>query len=268
MAVDSHIQLPKGILKYFTDLDNQVWYLDVDTCEIDSKGASVLGAKYGYFSDDVETYLQKYIENPITQVNAHVRKCLANEPSSLKFSARTTERLRNFVIAAMARSNLAKQSLLSTLSSPSPKHDRKYNDALIKKGMTHFCADQSFLRGYTIGVIINKTQHPLVTLRNCFYTLDRGDYHSIIVPISPTAALALHSKCDLSSSGEPIYVGEIIDDETEIEKLNIRAMLYEYIYNKTFIATNDKAELLRLSEVLKKDRHIFEAIRVNARKGI
>ena len=170
MAVDSHIQLPKGILKYFVDTENQVWYLDVDTYEIDSNGASVLGTQYGYFSDEVETFLHKYIENPITQVNAHVRKCLANEPSSLKFSARTTERLRRFVIAAMARSDLAKQSLLATLDSPSQKHDRQYNDALIKRGMTHFCEDPSFLKGYTVGVIINKTPRPFVTLRNCFYS--------------------------------------------------------------------------------------------------
>jgi hypothetical protein len=268
MAVDSHIQLPKGILKYFVDSENQVWYLDVDTCEIDSKGASVLGTQYGYFSDGVEAYLQKSIEDPITQVNAHVRKCLANEPSSLKFSARTTERLRNFVIAAMARSDLARQSLLATLDSPLQKYNRQYNDALIKRGMTHFCEDPNFLRGYTIGVIINKTPRPLVTLRNCFYTFDRGDYHSIIVPISPTAALALHSKCDLTPSGETIYVGEVISDEREIEKINTRAMLYEYIYNKTFIATNDRAELQRLSEILKKDRQIFDAIRSKARNGI
>lgn len=57
MSINSHIQLPKGILKYFrdeTDTEKKVWYLDIKSREIRRKPAGDLGTSKGYFSDEME----------------------------------------------------------------------------------------------------------------------------------------------------------------------------------------------------------------------
>jgi hypothetical protein len=48
MAVDSHIQIPKGVLKHFSESSGRVYYLDMVTGRIGLAGAGVLGTEHGY----------------------------------------------------------------------------------------------------------------------------------------------------------------------------------------------------------------------------
>jgi hypothetical protein len=64
MSVDSHIQIPKGILKYFGDTaqSGRIWYLNVSSYKIGLAGAGKLGTKSGYYSEEMEKYLNQEIE--------------------------------------------------------------------------------------------------------------------------------------------------------------------------------------------------------------
>ena len=73
MACNSHIQLPKCVLKHFSESSGRVFYLDVKTGNIGLTSAAVLGTEYGFFSDEQEAYLSKEIESPIALVASKVR---------------------------------------------------------------------------------------------------------------------------------------------------------------------------------------------------
>mgnify|MGYP003307964025 CR=1 FL=1 len=67
MAIDSHIQLPKGVLKHFAESSGRVFYLDMVTGKIGLAGAGVLGTEYGYYSEEQEKYLKVLVRMLLIQ---------------------------------------------------------------------------------------------------------------------------------------------------------------------------------------------------------
>ena len=118
-------------------------------------------------------------------------------------------------------------------------------------------------------ILINKTEDNLVIPRNCFYTLFSNGLECIVAPISPKYALCLFppeyaDKNGLSKDNRLCHVENVED----IESMNQRALLYEYMCNKTFVASATRKELDKLAIVLDKNREKLEGIWKNVRKDI
>jgi hypothetical protein len=62
--------------------------------------------------------------------------------------------------------------------------------------------------------------------------------------------------------GHTLEYGKIETIE-EAKKLNENALHFEYFQNRAFIVAKDKAELLRLQEILKKNLAEYEANRIS-----
>lgn len=260
MSVESHIQIPKGILKYFGDPDKsgRIWYLDVSNGNVGLAGAGKLGTLSGYYSDEMEKYLNQAIETPLMQLNAKVRCFLASNDNKLTLSTKSEEVLKKYILSAIARSDLAKRSFEESSLTAFYYDEQENHDFLV-----HFTAErfklESIIGECSFGVLINRTPRNLVVPRNCFYTAKSCGVYCIIAPISPNCALALFpQEYPYKKADNNEFVIGNIDDESAIEIMNVRALIYEYVFNKCFIASNSKEEIEGLKKVLKKHHKLCE----------
>lgn len=269
MAIDSHIQLPKGVLKHFSESSGRVFYLDMVTGKIGLAGAGVLGTEYGYYSEEQEKYLNKEIESPITNVASKVRAFLKKDKGSLTLKKSEEIILKKYVTAAMARSSLSLETFLSTSMTADLFTEQQNHDDIVFFSTMRNGGVAEIFKNYFLVVLINKTEDNLVVPRNCFYTLSSNKFECIVAPISPKCALCLFppeyaDKNGLSKDYRLCHV-ETIED---IELMNQRALMYEYMCNKTFVASATRKELDELVIVLDRNREKLEEIWKSVRQDI
>lgn len=248
MAVRSHIQIPKGILKQFSDASGRVHYLNVNTGKIGLAGPKVLGTEYGYYSEEQEKYLNREIESPLTSLASKVRDFLEQKRQTLTLSASAEKSLKKYITGAMARSELSMDAFLSAsvtaaFFTPQQNHDHLVYFSTKKNGGV-----AEIIKDHFLVLLINKTEKNFVVPRNCFYVASSYGCECIVAPISPQCALCLFppeyvDKIDVSKEYRLCYV----ENSADINKMNHRALMYEYMYNKKFVASATREELEELA---------------------
>lgn len=93
MAINSHIQLPNSILKYFrdeSDLEKKVWYLDISSGSIMKAASNKIGTSKEYYSDFGENFWNRTVEDSLAKLNHKLdinlyakRKCGNRKPSNV-----------------------------------------------------------------------------------------------------------------------------------------------------------------------------------------
>ena len=129
MAVDSHIQIPKGVLKHFADHTHRVYYLDTKTEHIGLAGAKKLGTEYGYYSDKHEQFLNKEIEDPLMKLGRKVRRLSDDESLTITLSKDEEIVLKRYIVTSITRSNLALNAM--------QKATGKYSQLLLSAQQKH-----------------------------------------------------------------------------------------------------------------------------------
>lgn len=248
MAVDSHIQIPKGVLKHFSESSGRVYYLDMVTGRIGLAGAGVLGTEHGYYSEEQEHYLNKEIETPLTSLAAKVRLLLKDNKKTLTLSTAEETVFKKYITAAMARSQLSLDAFLSASVTADLCTDQQNHDDLVYLATMKNNGVAEILGDHFLVVLINKTEDNLVVPRNCFYALISHDYECIVAPISPKCALCLFppeysEKISISKEYRLCHV----ENKEDVKIMNQRALMYEYMYNKTFVASATRKELHELA---------------------
>lgn len=115
--INSHIQLPNCVLKYFRDegdREKKVWYLDIPSGQIRKKAAKKLGTAKGYFSQAGEMFWNQELENPLAALNEKIRKFVTAGSGSLSLSAEDIAVAKRYIKAASVRSDLAQKTMDSS----------------------------------------------------------------------------------------------------------------------------------------------------------
>lgn len=86
--VNSHIQLPKFILKRFRGTDGKVRYLTLSDLMLHSSGVKNLGTEQGYYSEDMEKYLNREVENAYSKLVDKVARFTEKKQDSFTITAR------------------------------------------------------------------------------------------------------------------------------------------------------------------------------------
>ena len=69
MKINSHIQLPKFIIRKFEDEKHFVHYIDIENaCVLKTGHADSLNTKEDYYSLEIEKYLQRELESPFSRL--------------------------------------------------------------------------------------------------------------------------------------------------------------------------------------------------------
>lgn len=264
MAVDSHIQIPKGVLKHFADHTHRGYYLDTKTEYIGLAGAKKLGTEYGYYSDKHEQFLNKEIENPLINLGAKVRRLLCDESLTITLSKEEEATLKRYIATSIARSNLA----LNAMQKASGKYaqmllsTQQKHDFISAFGATQNSSVYQTLENYYLVVLINRTDVNWIVPRNCFYAVSSQKLECIVTPVSPQCALCLFPSEYAEENIDSLqYRLGVVNDPTFVATMNKRALLYEYLFNQTFVASATKAELEQLRNYLHDSRAEFDGYR-------
>ena len=269
MAVNSHIQIPKCILKHFCDDSQRAYYLDLKSGYVGMAGVKKLGTEYGYYSDDHEKYLSKEIEAPLAALAAKVRQLLDNDGLTIKLTTAEETLLKKYVTSSMARSTLALETMQNMLGVHSRLllSEQQKHDFISRFGTTqNNSAYKTFEKHYLV-ILVNRTSVNWVVPRNCFYAVSSSELECIVAPIAPQCALCLFPPEYAEKRAESmLYRLGIVNDPYFATMMNIRALLYEYLMNQTFVASASKAELEILRDYLVENRQKLDNQRLEVRE--
>lgn len=259
--INSHIQLPNCILKYFrdeSDDEKKVWFLDITSGQIQKKAAKKLGTAKGYYSPMGEMFWSQELENPLASLNERIRKFVTTGSGSLFLSDEDIAIFIKYIKAAAVRSNLTYETMTHSSSTASMFTEQENHDLLSYLGMGIPWKFDEILANMSLTVLVNQTERNLVVPRNCYYVSSIPINGSIVAPISPQCALFFLSK------DSPDYTKDscvIISDPTQINLLNVYALKYEYMFNCEFVASSSRSELECLQQIQQKYRTELEALK-------
>jgi len=100
--IQSHIQMPKLLLKRFHNDNNRFCYYDVKRGFIGTKGtAESTNTELGYYSLATEHYLRDKIETPFGKILAYIDK-IDFDQECFHIASDFEQSTRNFIYALMA----------------------------------------------------------------------------------------------------------------------------------------------------------------------
>lgn len=257
-GINSHIQIPAGILKYFRDTtgpEKKVWSLDTGSGKITRRPYHHLGTQSGYFAPETEQFWNETIESPITSLNSRIRAFCEGKATSVKVTPADLDTAKRYVKASMLRSGLTYDTFLKHSVTAFLFSDQANRAALAYFGMSEQSGDIAALNSFRLSVLVNRSSRHLVVPRNCFYWISSHKRLAIVIPISPQGALLLVPE-DYPS--EPEEYG-ILQKAEDVEWLNIAALRAEYHQNKaggSFVAADREEELLLLQDY--REQHLLE----------
>ncbi len=191
--VNSHIQMPKLLLRRFHNENKRFFYYDVQKNFIGTNGtAKSTNTERGYYSSSTEAFLCGDIETPFAKIVTHVenidfsqnRFCLTDD---------FEETTRNFIYSLLARDpetvqETNKNSVFFQFLSTRERHDLAVINGIA------FAKDNALFSEYILTFMVNCTETPFVLPLMGVYSYGLNGHSIINLPISPATALCLVHK--------------------------------------------------------------------------
>ena len=262
MPVDSHIQITNFILKQFRSKDGKVLHLDLEENRIRSCSSKELGTEYGYYSDEMEQYLNREIEKPFADFVSKIIRFTKDKSERLDLPIIVEDICKRFVTAAAYRSRFVmdysyKNSYTAFLLDDQTNHDQTvFYGTQLDNGIMPPLESQRML------VILNQSSRDFVVPRNCWYIVSGGGAQCIILPVTPNCALELVPENYTGNTHNGIEERiEYIDDPDDIAYMNNCALQFEYAFNHSFVASASREELSRLKDYCDANKEFLESER-------
>jgi hypothetical protein len=262
--VDSHIQIPKCVLKNFANERKCFYYYDIkqqdDRFKIKKGYPNSLNVENGYYSQKVERLLQKYVESPLGEIIKYVK---SNEFSvSPILPSNFREVALRYIHSLFARSphmyNAIEQHSFY-LKFINDFTDMEKNDFAVEIVLEESAKDSLF-KDYIFTIFVNATNVPFILPICGIYTY--GEF--LCVPISHDRAIALinsnSSRCkDFVKDGR--CTNFKIEEETILHQMNRFAIQVEVGFNKQYVVSSDKLLLEKYLE----EMSLIKQSEINAR---
>ena len=246
-AVDSHVQLPKLLLKNFRT-NEHLYYINTSSNTIKRSSASNYNTKFGYYSLFFEDYLSKNYEKIIVDIMDAVTPFINKEVSN---------------ITLVDLSNKINKLFLMTLFR-NPKYVKEINEhsvfaRIIDGGFDSeylaFTSEKmknNFIKGFRPIPLVNETNKGMITLKALISNLKIDDgIETMIIPFHPKFAIALvpneHYKKMIEKQGEQTYL--LLNNEDNLKLLNKQIYYNAKFNNDDVIGIKD--DLNDLLEIIK-----------------
>lgn len=242
-TIDSHIQMPKCVLKHFVDEYQSFYYYDIN--ESDSRRKIKLGrpktlnTKKGYYSNEVERLLQKIIETPLGTEIQYMTSNDFSQPIDIPHNFRDVSLIYIHSLIARAPylySEIEKKSLFLQFFNNLTKTEK--NDLAVTC-VLQVGVENSPFKDYIITMMVNNTTIPFVLPICGMYSY--GNF--VCAPISCNRAIALVKKdtslCDKLVNGKVCKV-LLVENEAVMHQLNIFAIQAELNRNKQYVVSVSK----------------------------
>lgn len=74
--MNSHIQMPKCVLKQFANEDNVLFYYNFKDGHIAKSSAKYINTEKNYYSDEMEMFFNRNIETPFSKVIEEIKNLI------------------------------------------------------------------------------------------------------------------------------------------------------------------------------------------------
>ena len=256
--MDSHVQIPKCVLKQFKSQDGKVWHLDLAQGNIGLSAAAKLGTEEDYYSKDVEDILCTIVETPLGKLRSIISLEVVKDGDSITLHNTAEKTLKNYIIASIARSKMMLDVFCHRSLTAIATADRENHNDPVRLSLRDGSSMHKLFGTWEMGVLVNESHLGFVVPRNCFYIAGVFKSPHFVAPITPNLSLVLIDSNSRPESKKYIHTITYVNDEDIIKQLNENALHQEYITNKCFIAGIERTELERLKQVLEANRSTYE----------
>lgn len=246
--IKSHIQTPKGVIKFFEISKKEespfVWAYDVEKNKIYKAHAKSLNTEKGYYSGEVEEYLSREIEKPYIDLVYKVSKIVARdnykEYSHLNYYTmnKIVQSYKNALVQRdpdMLKS-FEKTEYLKTISSQGRKYYVVEHMIELLKGKDHF----------DLAICINNTEIPFILTMNGMYSgIDSKNNIIVFISACPNFCFELIQNNNKINRGKNIVQLRYLTSDS-INELNKKQSLQQIKRGHGFIACGDKTVLDKL----------------------
>lgn len=252
--MNSHIQMPKCVLKRFENQNHSFYYYDVNKGVIGTNGhAKTTNTQFGYYSEKVEKYLNDNIEAPFSTVLQFVENTDFDDLGFV-ISPEFQYNVKSFVYALIARdpsitSKVDKYSAFWHLLSQQDQH----NYAAIQG--INLAQESGFFDSFIVTFSVNKTKKPFVLPMCGIYSYKLRDAIHVNLPVSPQIAITL-----VEPKGMPGLINDnivamyAVEEEIIVDRLNGWAFRTQCNASWGYVVSPEKTILEELSEKNCKDR--------------
>ena len=188
--VNSHIQMPKLLLRRFHNDKTRFCYYDVKGRFIGTKGtAEATNTEFGYFSIEIEHFLRDKIETPFGKILAYIDG-IDFEQEYFPMTPDFEQSTRAFIYSLMSRdpamvNEMNENSFFSQFLPTQFRHDyAAINGIALAK-------QNKLLSEYILTFLVNRTDIPFVLPIAGLYDYNLNGHSVINLPISPKIAICL-----------------------------------------------------------------------------
>ncbi len=241
--VQSHIQMPKCVLKRFENNSKRFYYYDVRKGIIGSNGyAKSINTVLGYYSQETEDYLRDYIETPFSELLCQIDKI---DFDALPFSVppETDALVKRFVYALISRSpqmidELNKQSYFFKYLSTQSQHNIAASEGIA------LAEKRNILGDYFVTFAVNTTLMPFILPMCGLYNFKYNGIDTVFLPVSPQICIALVNKNGADffiQNGAGIML--LVSDSFQATWFNKRAFSAQKKTNYGYVISPEKSAI-------------------------
>lgn len=240
--MQSHIQMPKVVLKEFVNEEKYYFKCEVATGKITKGYPKRTYTQEDYYSEEMETAFNQYIETPLKSV-IDFAKC-----NLMDLSVVVNEDVE-FNVYNYIRSLIARSERLLRYANESSVYlqfmeDQSQHDWIADYAMNSVSI-YSLEKEFSVSFIVNDTTIPFVLPTCGLYECKFRGQISIIAPITPFRAIWL-VKCDDSETKERAILSIDKDLENAIRTIN-RMLFQKQISEKVgYVVSSDESMLKEL----------------------
>lgn len=185
--MNSHIRMPKCVLKQFADENHFVYFLNLQQGWIQNSHAESINTKVDYYSEDVEHFLRDNIETPLGQILKFIKSIDQKNPAFTMDDNKKTV-MKRFVYALIARSPamLTEMNQTSIFAQFLPERDLHDQAAVIGIAEAH---KHRIFEGWEITFTANHTEIPFVLPLCGTYSFSHDGDTVFNVPVTPHYAI-------------------------------------------------------------------------------
>ncbi len=250
--INSHIQMPKCVLKRFENDNNSFFYYIVEKDLIGKNGhAKSINTELGYYSKNTEEFLNNNVETPFSDLLYKIDKIDFDSPAlTFEKQSEIDKTVKRFIYSLMVRSpqmikEIKKNSVFYQFLSPQEQHDYA-----AEMGLSHAEEIDPF-KDYLVTFAVNKSSIPYVLPMNGVYCIIIDGMETMFLPISPELSIVLMSK-----EGESKIIRNnmismlLIKDSKYTMKLNKYAFLTQKEVGKGYIVSSKRTALEKMRLVI------------------
>lgn len=226
ISVNSHIQMPRCILKRF-EVNGSFYYYDVEKDIIGSRGhAKSHNTEKGYYSKEVERFLSDEIESSLGDILRAIDKT-DHQSTYLPVFPEFDTTIKDYLYSLLSRNpqmiqRVRKESLLFQLASEQSQHDTTATRGIL------IAREKGLFKEYVATLAVNRTGIPFVLPIFGICSMGMNGFNCLILPLAPFFAGLLAPNAffsQFSGSFPPYFFIEKVSDVRMINRNSARAQL-------------------------------------------